>query len=98
MRRRDAHSSDQGHSPGDRVVDGTEPILSMPLLAANGNRLAYRGEVTGSAHESTGVKVAQKKGKQKVSLKLAKRKGKIWHNLLDDRQHATESSHIASKK
>ena len=34
------------------------------------------------AHEITGVKVAQK----------------TWHKLLDDRQHATESSHIASAK
>ena len=34
------------------------------------------------AHEITGVKVAQK----------------TWHKLLDDRQHATESSHIASTK
>ena len=34
------------------------------------------------AHEITGVKVAQK----------------IWHKLLDDRQHATESSHMASTK
>ena len=34
------------------------------------------------AHEITGVKVAQK----------------TWHKLLDDRQHATESSHIAPTK
>ena len=34
------------------------------------------------AHEITGVKVAQK----------------TWHKLLDERQHATESSHIASTK
>ena len=53
---------------------------------------------TGLAHEITGVKVAPKKGKQTVSLKLAKREEKIWHKLLDDRQHATESSHIASTK
>ena len=26
------------------VVDGTEPTLSMPMLVANGNREAYRGE------------------------------------------------------
>ena len=34
------------------------------------------------AHEITGVKVAQK----------------TWHKLLDERQHGTESSHIASTK
>ena len=50
------------------------------------------------AHEITGVNVAQKKGKQTVSLKLAKREEKTWPKLLDDRQHATESSHIASTK
>ena len=27
-----------------KVVDGTEPTLSMPMLEANGNRVAYRGE------------------------------------------------------
>ena len=47
MRRRDAHSSDQGNSPGAiKVVDGIEPTLSMPMLVANGNRLVFRGEDT----------------------------------------------------
>ena len=50
------------------------------------------------AHEITGVKVAQKKGKETVSLKLAKLEEKTWHKLLEDRQHATESSHIVSTK
>ena len=36
------------------------------------------------AHEITGVKVVQKKGKQTVSLKLAKKEKKTWHKLLDD--------------
>ena len=27
-----------------KVVDGTEPTLSMPMLEANGNREAYSGE------------------------------------------------------
>ena len=39
-------------------------------------------KLTGLAHEIAGVKVAQK----------------TWHKLLDERQHATESSHIASTK
>ena len=34
------------------------------------------------AHEITGVKVAQKKGKQTVSLKLVKKEKKTWHKLL----------------
>ena len=29
-----------------KVLDGTEPTLSMPMLVANGNRLVYRGEDT----------------------------------------------------
>ena len=36
------------------------------------------------AQEIIGVKVAQKKGKQTVSLKLAKKEKKTWHKLLDD--------------
>ena len=36
------------------------------------------------AHEITGVNVAQKKGKQTVSLKLAKKEEKTWHKSLDD--------------
>ena len=51
---------------------------------------------TGLSHEITGVQVAQKKGKQTFYPKLAKREEKTWHKLLDDRQHATESAHIAS--
>ena len=41
-------------------------------------------ELTGLAHEITGVKVAQKKGKQMVSLELAKKEEKTWHKLLGD--------------
>ena len=40
--------------------------------------------LTGLAHEITGVKVVQKKGKQTVSLTLAKKEKKIWHKLLDE--------------
>ena len=47
LRRRDAHSSDQGHSQVTfKVVAGTEPTLSVPMLVANGHRLVYRGEDT----------------------------------------------------
>ena len=28
-----------------KVLDGTEPTLSMPMLVANGNRVIPRGEV-----------------------------------------------------
>ena len=27
-----------------KVLDGTEPILSMPMLAVNGNNVVFRGE------------------------------------------------------
>ena len=27
-----------------KVLDGTEPILSVPMLVANGNRVVFRGE------------------------------------------------------
>ena len=27
-----------------KVLDGTEPTLSMPMLVANGNKVVYRGE------------------------------------------------------
>ena len=36
------------------------------------------------AHEIKGVKVVQKKGKQTVSLKLAKKEKKTWHKLLSE--------------
>ena len=41
-------------------------------------------KLAGLAHEITGVKVAQKKGKQTVSLKLAKKEKKTFHKLLDN--------------
>ena len=27
-----------------KVLDGTEPTFSMPMLVVNGNRVVYRGE------------------------------------------------------
>ena len=27
-----------------KVLDGTQPILSMPTLVANGNKVVFRGE------------------------------------------------------
>ena len=41
-------------------------------------------KLTGLANEITGVKVAQKKGKRTVSLKLAKKEKKTWHKLLGE--------------
>ena len=41
-------------------------------------------KLTGLANEITGVKVAQKKGTQTVSLKLAKKEKKTWHKLLGE--------------
>ena len=55
------------------------PKILSPWLRS----LASRGRLrfTGLANENTGVKVAQKKGKRMVSLKLAKKDEKSWHTL-----------------
>ena len=42
----------------------------------------FSRSLTDSTHEITNVKVVQKKGKQTVSLKLAKKEKKTWHKLL----------------
>ena len=55
--------------------------VSLTIALAAGKQRIFK--LTGLAHEITGVKVAQKKGKQTVSLKLAKREEKTWHKLLD---------------
>ena len=54
------------------------PMFLIPSLQSRASKL------TGLAHEITGVKVAQKKGKQTVSLKLTKKEEKTWHKVLDD--------------
>ena len=77
-------------------VESGKTNVSLTIASVAGRQRIFK--LTGLAHEITGVKVAQQKGKQKVSLKLAKREEKTWHKLLDDRQHATESSHIAPTK
>ena len=72
--------------------------VSLAIASVAGKQRIFK--LTGLAHEITGVKVAQKKGKQTFYPKLAKREEMTWHKLLDDRQHATESTHtnIASTK
>ena len=70
--------------------------VSLTIASVAGKQRIFT--LTGLAHEITGVKVAQKKGKQTFYPKLAKREEKTWHKMLDDRLHATESSHIASTK
>ena len=40
----------------------------------------------------------RRKENSRFNPKLAKREEKTWHKLLDDRQHATESTHIAPTK
>ena len=74
----------------------TRPMFLLPSPQSRAS--SEFSSSTGLTHEITGVKVAQKKGKQTFYPKLAKREEKTWHKLLDDRQHATESSHIASTK
>ena len=56
--------------------------VSLTIASVAGKQRIFT--LTGLAHEITGVKVAQKKGKQTVSLKLAKKEKKTWHKLLDD--------------
>ena len=77
-------------------VESDKTNVSLTIASVAGEQRIFK--LTGLAHEITCVKVAQKTEKQTVSLKLAKREEKTWHKLLDDRQHATESSQIASTK
>ena len=72
-------------------VESDKTNVSLTIASVAGKQRIFK--LTGLAHEITGVKIAQKKGKQTVSLKLAKREEKTWHKLLDDRLHATESTH-----
>ena len=56
--------------------------VSLTIASVAGKQRIFK--LTGLAHEITGVKVAQKKGKKTVSLKLAKKEKKTWHKLLHD--------------
>ena len=56
--------------------------VSLTIASVVGKQRIFT--LTGLAHEITGVRVAQKNGKQTVSLKLAKKEKKTWHKLLDD--------------
>ena len=55
---------------------------SLTIASVAGKQRIFT--LTGLAHEITGVKVAQKRGKQTVSLKLAKKEKKTWHKLLGE--------------
>ena len=66
-------------------VESDKTNASLTIVSVAGEERIFK--LTGLAHEITGVKVAQKKGKQTVSPKLAKREEKTWHKLLDERQH-----------
>ena len=56
--------------------------VSLTIASVAGKQRIFT--LTGLADQITGVKVAQKKGDQTVSLKLAKKEKKTWHKLLDD--------------
>ena len=56
--------------------------VSLIIASVAGKQRIFT--LTGLAHEITGVKVVQKKGKQTVSLKLAKKEKKTWHKLLGE--------------
>ena len=62
-------------------VETGETNVSLTLASVAVKHRIFK--LTGLAHEISGVKVAQKKGKKTISLKLAKEK-KTWHKLLDD--------------
>ena len=77
-------------------VESDKTNVSLTIASVAGKQRIFK--LTGLVHETTGVKVAQKKGNQTVSLKLVKEE-KTWHKLLDDRQHATQSStHCLTKE
>ena len=63
-------------------VESGKTNVSLTIASVAGKHRIFK--LTGLAHEITGVKVAQKKGKQTVSLKLAKKEEKTWRKLLDD--------------
>ena len=59
-------------------VESGKTNVSLTIASVGGKQRIFK--LTGLAHEITGVKVAQKKGKQK----LAKKEEKTWRKLLDD--------------
>ena len=63
-------------------VESDKINVSLTIASVAGKQRIFT--LTGLVHDITGVKVAQKKGKQTVSLKLAKKEEKTWHKLLDD--------------
>ena len=62
-------------------VESGKTNVSFTIASVAGKQRIFK--LTGLAHEITGVKVAQKNGKQTVSLKLAKKEKNTWHKLLD---------------
>ena len=87
-------------------VESGKTNVSLTIASGAGKQRIFT--LTGLAHEITGVKVAQKKGKQTVSLKLAKKEKKTLHKLLDDAstkevvaddtRTATQVLHLVSAK
>ena len=63
-------------------VESDKTNVSLTIASVAGKQRIFK--LTGLAHEITGVKVDQKKGKQTVPLKLATKEEKTWQKLLDD--------------
>ena len=63
-------------------VESDKTNVSLTIASVAGMQRIFK--LTGLAHEITGVKVAQKKGKHTVSLKPAKKEEETRHKLLDD--------------
>ena len=61
--------------------------VSLTIASVAGKQRIFK--LTGLAHEITGVKVAQKKGKQTFYPKLAK---KTWHKLLDTKEAVADDT------
>jgi len=62
-------------------AESGETDVSLTIASVAGKQRTFK--LTGLANEITGVKVAQKKGKNMVSLKLVKKEEKTWYKLLD---------------
>ena len=64
-------------------VESGKTNVSLTIASVRGQAVEFSRSLA-LAHEITGVKVSLKRGKQTVSLKLAKKEEKTWHKLLDD--------------
>ena len=67
---------------GANEADSDKTNVSLTIASVASKQRIFK--LTCLTHEITGVKVVQKKGKQTVFLKLARKGEKTWHKLFDD--------------